>query len=376
MKKLDRYLFGQAIGALLFGLLLYSSLAVISVTLPRLQWVVGTPLAKLFLWLLLQMPFALVQTLPIALVLSVILTFGRMATSNELQAIQAGGISFRRASMIFVYIGALLTAAALVMNERVLPETNAKVGSMYWQLTTGGGSGLWRLAAQDISLSGYKLYFASADRATDELNNVRIQSWDGQKQTVIFAERARFVENGLELFDYQLDVVDFSSLNKDFPSNDERLKAFILNHNHPANADNSLVITTSESYDDLITRFSQGGFEDSRSISEALDDSRNASLSETERRQAQVLFQRKIAEPFANLSLLLIAVPLSLLYAANRGVAFGLSLIVTLVWYVLFTVGQLLAQAGTVPVWLGVWSSNGLLSLIGIYLLIYRTRKA
>ena len=151
---------------------------------------------------------------------------------------------------------------------------------------------------------------------------------------------------------------------------------FILNHNHPANADNSLVITTSESYDDLITRFSQGGFADRSSISEALDDSRNASLSETERRQAQVLFQRKIAEPFANLSLLLIAVPLSLLYAANRGVAFGLSLIVTLVWYVLFTVGQLLAQAGTVPVWLGVWSSNGLLSLIGIYLLIYRTRKA
>ena len=376
MKKLDRYLLGQAIGPLLFGLILYSSLAVISVTLPRLQWVVGTPLAQLFTWLLLQMPTALVQTLPVALVLAVILTFGRMATSNELQAIQAGGISFGRASLIFVYIGALLTSVALIMNEQVLPITNAKVGSMYWQLTTGGGSGRWRLAAQDIPISGYKLYFDSADPKTDELQNVRIQSWQGKRQTVIFAQRARFTEEGLELFNYQLDTVDFDSLNQDFGSSDERLKAFILNHNTAVAENNSLTITTSESYDDLITRFSQGGFEDSRSISEAFEDASNTSLTEAQRRQARVLFQRKIAEPFANLSLLLIAVPLSLLYAANRGVAFGLSLVVTLIWYVLFTVGQLFGQSGVVPVWLGVWSANVILSLIGLYLLIYRTRRA
>ncbi len=376
MKKLDRYLLGQALGPLLFGLILYSSLAVISVTLPRLQWVVGTPLGQLFFWLLLQMPTALVQTLPVALVLAVILTFGRMATSNELQAIQAGGVSFRRASIIFVYIGAVLTAAGLIMNEQVLPITNARVGNMYWQLTTGGGSGLWRLAAQDIPISGYKLYFASADPKTDELRNVRIQSWQDKRQTVIFAQKARFTDGGLELFNYQLDTVDFNSLNQEFPSNDERLKAFIINHNAAVSEGNSLTITTSESYEDLITRFSQGGFEDSRSISEALEDSKNTSLSDTERRQARVLFQRKIAEPFANLSLLLIAVPLSLLYAANRGVAFGLSLVVTLIWYVLFTIGQLFAQSGAVPVWIGVWSANVFLSFIGLYLLIYRTRRA
>lgn len=374
MKKLDRYFLRQALSPLIFGLLVYSSLAVISVTLPRLQWVVGAPILNLFKWLLLQMPTALVQTLPVALVLAVILTFGKLATANELQAVQAGGISIRRASIIFIFIGALLTAGTLVMNENVLPKTNAQVGSLYWKLASGGDSGLWRLAAQDISLSGFKLHFERTDRATDELFNVRIESWDEKKQTVIFAQRARFVENGLELFDYQSDTVDFAALNTTYETNDALLQAFILRHNTASGTEKPLLLTTNETVDELVTRFSGGGFEDSRSITEVREDSSNPELSQKDQTQAAVLFHRKLAEPFANLSLLLIAVPLSLLYAGNRGVAFGLSLIVTLVWYLLFTIGQLFGQAGILPVWLGVWSANILLSVLGIYLLLFQTR--
>jgi lipopolysaccharide export system permease protein len=375
MKKLDRYLLGQALAPLLFGLLVYSSLAVISVTLPRLQWVVGTPIAKLFAWLVLQLPAALVQTLPIALVLAVILSFGRLATSNELQAVQAGGISLRRSALIFVYLGTFLTAAALLMNERVLPHTNAQVGSLYWDLTSGGGkSGLWRLAAKDIPISGFKLYFKAADNKTDELLDVRIEAWQDKQQTVIFAERAKFVEGGLELFSYQSDTVNFEALNQPFETTEDLLKRFVLSHSVSPDDTKSLLITTSESFDDLITRFSEGGFEDSRSISEVYADTKKTDLTRQEQRQASVLFHRKLAEPFANLTLLLIAVPLSLLYAGNRGVAFGLSLIVTLAWYLLFTIGQLLAQAGSLPVWFGVWSGNIIMAAVGIYLLIFRTR--
>ena len=98
-------------------------------------------------------------------------------------------------------------------------------------------------------------------------------------------------------------------------------------------------------------------------------------MSSGERRQAAVLFHRQLAEPLANLTLLLVAIPLSLLYARSRGVAFGMSLIVTLVWYLLLTVGQLLAQAGTLPVWLGIWLGNIVLSGAGLYLLLVRTRQ-
>ncbi len=370
MKKLDRYLLRQALGPLLFGLIIYSGLAVISTTLPRLQWVVGTPIFSLLGWLALQLPTALVQTLPVAMVLAVILTFGRLATNNELQAVQSGGVSIVRMALIFVYLGAGLTATALIINERVLPITNARVGSLYWELTSGGKSGIWRLAAQDIPISGFKLYFEQPDPQTDELLDVRIQAWQDKRQTIIFADRARFIDNGLQLFNYQSDTVNFDALNQPFDSAAEQFQAFVLNHNAAQTPEQSLTLQTSESLDDLITRFSGGGFEDSRSISEVRDDSTNTALTLSERTRAAVLFHRKLAEPFANLTLLLVALPLSLLYAANRGVAFGLSLVVTLVWYVLFTLGQLFAQAGTVPVWLGVWSANIILASLGVYLLL------
>ena len=47
-----------------------------------------------------------------------------------------------------------------------------------------------------------------------------------------------------------------------------------------------------------------------------------------------------VGSNIANLSLLLVAIPLSLLYAASRSVAFGLSLVVTLLWYLMLTFGQ------------------------------------
>ncbi|HEV2126092.1 MAG TPA: LptF/LptG family permease [Chloroflexota bacterium] len=375
MTRFDRYLLRETLAPLLFSLALYSTLAVVSVTLPRLQWVVGAPVKDLAYWLLLQVPAALVQTLPVALVLAVLLVFGRLAASSELLAAQAGGISLLRIGAAFVFLSALFAAAALGVNEWVLPVTNAKVGSLYWPLTTAGQSGLWRLAAKNIPLNGYTLYFERVDPETDELSGVRIEAWQGQRGTFVLAERARFGVDGLELYEYSSSTLDFGALSgADQESATDTLRAFVLRYTESQRPDQPLVLTTSESVDELITHYSGGGFEDSRSLRATLQDASDSSLSLQERRQATVLFHRKLAEPLANLTLLLVAIPLSLLYARSRSVAFGLSLVVTLAWYVLLTAGQLLAQSGALPVWLGLWLGNIVLAVLGLYLLLARTR--
>jgi lipopolysaccharide export system permease protein len=372
--RLDRYLLREALPPLLFGLFIYSTLAVISATLSRLQWIVGTPLAKLGEWLLLQLPTALVQTLPISLVLAVLLAFGQLAANNELQAMQAGGVPLVRSSRVFILLGLLLATLALVMHQYVLPETNARVGSLYWQLTSGGNNGLFRLAERNIPLEGYSLYFKEANKETGEMRNVRLEKWDDKLLTVVFAERGRLTGRGLEMFGYQVSQLDVASLNQQAGSSDQQLQNLIRQYSQAPNTEQALTIEVSDTEDDLVTRFSEGGFEDTRSLSEAFADSRNDTLPLEERRKANVLFQRKLAEPFANFTLLLVAVPLSLLYASSRSVAFGMSLLVTLVWYLFFTLGQLFAQAGSIPVWLGVWLGNIVLASLGIYLLSFRNR--
>ena len=137
MKRLDKYIFTEAITPLFFGLLIYSSLAVVSSTIPRLKWIVGTPVKDLAVWFLLQMPQALVQTMPIALVLAVLLSFGSLSNNNELRAFRAGGIAMTRLARVFILIAVFLSALSLYTNEYILPKTNPKVGALYWKITSG-----------------------------------------------------------------------------------------------------------------------------------------------------------------------------------------------------------------------------------------------
>jgi lipopolysaccharide export system permease protein len=371
VKRVDRYLLAESLPPLLFGLILYSTLAVVSVTIPRLQWVVGAPVADLAAWLLLQLPTAIVQTLPIAMVLAVLLAFGRLATSNELLAIQAGAVPLGRITRMFVLLGLIATLSALALNQWVLPSANAQVGSIYWRLTTGS-SGLFRLASQGLPVEGFTLVFDDVDRRSDVLRDVRIERWEGRQLTVLFAESAAFEERGLRLFGYRTLILDLAAIDGQAGSPVKALRDLVKADSRPANAESSLLLTLSTSVDELVTRFSSGGFEDPRSISDAYRAAYDGDLPATQRRSAAVLFHRKLAEPFASLVLLLVALPLSLTYARSRSVAFGLSLIVTLAWYLLLTLGQLMAQTGGLPVWLGVWLADIVLAAAGMFLLSRR----
>ena len=371
MTKIDRYLLRESVPPLLFGLLLYAGLAVISTTLPRLQWVVGTPVARLVGWLALQLPTAMEQTLPIALVLAVLLAFGRLGSDNELLAMQAGTVSLLRMSSVFVVAGVIAAGGALALNQWVLPTTNGMVARQYWQLTAGT-SGLFRLAGQNVPVGDFTLRFQNVDNGTDTMLGVRVERWQGQDLTLLRAKSATFQGTDLVLKGYDLTVLDFSALDQLRGDPQQTLSKLVRVINRPADPNATLTLTTSLTEKDLISRFSGGGFEDTRSISGAWHDAHDASLSYHDRRQAAVLFQRMLAEPFANLTLLLVAIPLALLYAGSRGVAFGLSLVVTLVWYVFLTFGQLFSQTGALPVWLGPWLGNLVLAVLGVFLLARR----
>jgi len=371
--KIDVYLLKESLPPFLFGLLLYSSLAVVSVTIPRLKWIVGAPVLELAGWLLVQLPQAMVQTFPIALVLAVLLAFGRLASENELLALQAGAVPVRRTAGVFVALGLVSALIVLAINQWVLPVTNTLITKQYWELTAGQ-TGLFRLAQQALPVDDFTLRFDKAAERGTVMQGVRIERWDGETLTLVRATEGRFHGVDLELTGYRIDSLDLSAL--DAPTSDPvaALGRLIKLRNVPTDPAATLTLTTSVTLDELVTRFGAGGFEDNRSITQLAADARRETASATDRRQAEALMHRKLAEPFTNLALLLVAVPLSLTYARTRGVAFGLSLVVTLIWYLFYTFGQLFAQTGQLPVWLGAWLGNIVFTLLGLGLLARRAR--
>jgi lipopolysaccharide export system permease protein len=373
--RIDRYLWREAIPPLLFGLVLYSALVVTSATLWRLQWIVGTPVLEVAWWLLLQTPQALVQVAPIALVLSVLLAFGRLASDHELTALQAGTVPLLRATFVFVVLGASIAGGALAINQWVLPRSNVAVVDSYWQLTAGR-SGLFRLAAQSLPVDDFLITFRDVDRR-DELRDVRVERWEGDVLTLVRAERGRFEGQSLLLFGHRTQRIDLGALDAvGERSADETLRRLVRLDARGADAEAPLELTISLSVAELVTQFSGGGFEDARSLTRLAVDAGNPTLSMSQRRQSAALFQRKLAEPLANITLLLVAIPLSITYARSRSVAFGLSLVVTLAWYLLLTFGQLFAQTGVLPLWLGPWLGNLGLGALGVALIVARSRRA
>lgn len=367
MKRLDRYLLAESVPAVLFGMLLYSVLGVVSTTLPRLQWIVGAPLAQVLGWLALQLPTTIVQTLPLALVLAVLVSYGRLAADRELIALRAGGVPLWRVSLLYTGLGLACTLLSLGINEYVLPVTHARVATQYWELTSGS-SGLFRLARKTLELDDFTLNFAGVDRRTDEMTDVRIERWEGRRLLVLFADSAVFEERGLRLRGYSTAELDLASLAAEHGTAGDAYAALVRADSRPADSGSTLLLTTSETQAELTARHDDGGFEDPVSLSGARRRSLDTDISSTERRRMLVLFHRKLAEPFGCLVLLLLALPLAERYARSRGLAFGLSLIVTLVWYLFLTTGQLLAQTGTVPVWFGVWLANLVLAAAGLAL--------
>src|SRR6056297_1650067 len=329
----------------MFGALLYSILAVTSTTLPRLTWLAGASVPELLRWLAAQLPTALAQTMPIAMVLAVLLTFGRMEGDKELLALRAGGVALGRIIAPMLVLGALATAGTLAVYQWVTRRTHAWVATEYWRMTAGG-TGLFRLAGQALPVGEFALTFDRTAGRGSRIEGVRIERWEGERLTLVRAESAVFQGTDLILLD-----------------------------NRAPDADATLRLSVGVSEDELVSRFSRGGFEDARSLTGLAEAWDATEAGDTERRTAGVLFMRRLAEPFANLVLLLVALPLSLGWARGRGVAFGLSLVVTLAWYLLSTLGQFAAQSGSLPVTVGPWIANAVLGGIGLILLArLRTR--
>lgn len=72
--------------------------------------------------------------LPLALLVSSIMTFGNLAEHFELTAAKAAGVSLQRIMMPLFFIVILISATAFFFSNNVLPYTNLKMGSLLYDI--------------------------------------------------------------------------------------------------------------------------------------------------------------------------------------------------------------------------------------------------
>lgn len=129
MKILNKYVLREHLGPLTFALTALTSLLLLNYVAKQFGNLVGKGLAWSVIgeFFLLSIPFTVAMTLPMAVLVSVLYAFSRLASENEITALKASGVGMKR-MLVPVLLGAAVLAMVMIgFNDEVLPRANHRL---------------------------------------------------------------------------------------------------------------------------------------------------------------------------------------------------------------------------------------------------------
>ncbi len=321
-------------------------------------------LSRIFWLLIYTMPYFLVFVIPMSVMMSVLLTFLRMSSDNEIIALKSGGISIYQllpAVLTFCLFGYLLTGFMIIHG---LPWGRTSVKQLTVDIAKSGIDIGLKERTFNSSFQGIMLYVNKIDLKTRDLIDVFIQDERrGDAAITVIAPRARMSSEPEKLF-FQL-----------------RLFNGTINH---ANLEKRSVNTVRfDTYDlTLDLRNAASGIREGQKSEKEmkLEELRksiqeNSGTKNSRYYRALLEFHKKFSIPFACFALGILAVPLGIQSkTARKSFGLGLGLFLFLFYYLLLSAGMVFGETGKYPPLIGMWMPNIVTGGIGIFLFV-RTVK-
>ena len=126
MKILYRYVFREHIGPFFFGLSVIMFILVMDFILEVLNMIIGKGLNAFIILqvFVLNLAWMLALAVPMAVLVSTLMAFGRMSQDNEITALKASGVSIYRLVLPALVASVVIAVGMAFFNDRVLPELN------------------------------------------------------------------------------------------------------------------------------------------------------------------------------------------------------------------------------------------------------------
>ena len=356
---IDRWLLGQIIPPMIFAISAFTVISLsVGVMFDLIRKIVeyGLPLLQALKALIYSLPSFLVLSFPMAVLLSTLLSYGKLSSNSELLALKSLGITTSRIIAPALAVSIFMTGLTFYFNDNLVPSSNKLAEST---LRSGMGSSFNKGKSRNniiFTRKGSKI-----DATTNKPTKVNTYT------THIFYA-SRFENNIME----EVTVLDFSR---------ENLKQILTANNAIFDKDNSSWIftdgsivstdsigqTTSIKFKQYTYPFVEGPLDLAKVPKDASDMSLKEAL-EAERiykkignlkeiRKIQVRIQEKFTLPCACLVFGLIG---SILGSksnlrSSKSQGFGLSVILILVYYVMSFVCSSFGVKGLLPPIIAAW---------------------
>ncbi len=359
----------------------------------------------------LSLPFILALTIPMAILLASIMSFGRLSVDNELIAFKSCGINIFTLLKPTVIAALFLSFFMVYFNNAILPQTNHMLKNMmikanYRRPATAIVPGTFN------SMKNYTIYVK--ERIDDELFGILIYNREKTNfPQTISAERGKIeLANGGNslkaiLYNGQMHERDQKDPSK---YNISEFKKFTLNlpdlgykmnqegtdyrgdRELSSNAMQKIVNEKKNNIELIQTEIEdiQIKIEEINSQEQEVIDKKELKMSynklnlkndkiatlKSDVRKYQVEIHKKYAIAFACVIFVLIGAPIGMMTKTSGvGMSFSVSAIVFLIYYGALTLGEELADKGVVSPFLAMWISNIIFSIIGVYLVVISVKE-
>jgi lipopolysaccharide export system permease protein len=221
MKILYRYIFREHIGPFFFGLAVIMFVLVMDFILEVLNLIIGKGLNAFVILQVfgLNLAWMLALAVPMAVLISTLMAFGRLSQDNEITALRSSGISLYRLIAPPLAASILLALGMAYFNDRVLPELNHQARLLMTDIHQKRPT--WNLKENVFidEIPGYHILIKKIDPHSSDIEGVTIYDVENRRfPRTIIAEKGKveFTPDGNTLI-FQLFNGEIHEMDEDSP---------------------------------------------------------------------------------------------------------------------------------------------------------------
>ena len=367
VRTINRYILREISVPFGLGLAVFTLILLIARILKLVEMVInrGVPLLevlKIFSYIL---PAFLEVTVPMALLLGVLVAFGRMSSDSEIIALKTSGVSLYQLVRPVATFAVAVYVVALGLSLYARPWGNSLLRNGLYEIAKTRASAGIREKVFNDDFSGLVIYVDHIQPPGNTLRGILIaDSRDSNQRNTVFARAGILVPN---------EPLHLLTL---------RLLGGTIHAFYPR--DRSYHRTDFSTYDislDLNTALANLRPRERDASEMTLPELRAAIAAKRAAGQPAygeaVELQRKFSIPFACLAFAAIGIPLGIRPSRSvRSRGFSLSLALIFAYYLLLTLGESLGQRGVFPAALALWLPNLLLGVLAVVLFVRAARES
>ena len=306
-----------------------------------------------------QTPYFLIFVIPISLMITVLLTFLRLSSENEILAIKSGGISIYNLIapvLVFCFIGFALT---LFMSTYGLPWGRSALRDLAYQVASESiDIGLKERTFND-SFADVTIYVNEIDLKSKNLKDVFIEdNRQPDKVNTVVAPKGNVFN------DPQRAVAHVKLFNGTIHQTNLREKTAHAIHFDTYDLSLEMKRTASK-------KSSKPKRPKEMTVGELNTYLRNSKAQDDRFFKVLLELHRRFAIPFGCFALGLLAVPLGIQSkSAKRSFGLVMGLLFFLFYYLLMSLGKVYGETGAYPPIIGMWLPNVFMGGLAVYFLV------